>query len=258
MRRLLPLLLTACAPAVEAPEDVESLMVFGFVHFDDDAHLEAMVDPVFAWLDTEGEQLTDEGYAVDLLTADDLADVGVPDPDTEGVIGALGAAAYRSDVDTVADGITHPEKDAIYEGTTAWTIVEEEGDRDCFLTRACRRYAFTAEEENRIPVLGRSWKTTTAHLRWVTPPSGGPDVLAMRQLTPEPIDFGSPVLAVDQQYGFSMLRPEADGTTRVEALWVDARVVGLELPEGWAVAQAVGRMQQSADDLDAFFAGEAP
>lgn len=259
MRSLLvPLLCSACAPAVEAPVDVADMMVFGFVGFEEPDHLEALVGPLFSWVDGATEQLDEDGYAVTSLGVEDLAAVGVSSADVTGVIGALGTARYVIGLDEVAAGITHPHKDEIYEGTTAWTVTAEDGDRDCFLRRACDHYAFVADEENRVPVLGASWKTTDAQVRWVQPEEGGAAVLALRQLTPDPIEFASPILAIDQQYGFTMLREEPDGgVLRVEAFWVDARVLNLELPEGFAVAQAVRRMQASAADMDAYFLGVA-
>ena len=74
-----------------------SLALFGLVHFDESGHPEATVGPLFDWLEVEEGRLDDDGYAVDSLTADDLGSIGVGDPDTTGVIGALGCARYAID-----------------------------------------------------------------------------------------------------------------------------------------------------------------
>lgn len=244
----------ACRPAVDAPDDVEGMAVFGFVHFQQPDHVDAVALPMFDWSLDEHEALAD-GYAVDALTADDLADVGVDEPDIQGIIGALGRATYVSDPVRVAEGVSHPHKDALYAGTLAFEVTAEDGDRDCFLARTCASYAYTAIETSTVPVLGQSVRTIRSELQWVDTTAGA-EVFAMRQLVPEPTDFTTPLLAIDQQYGFTLVRATDTGSERLETFWVDAKVIGLELPEGFAVHQAVGRMQASADDLDAWFAAQ--
>ncbi len=256
-------LVLGCRPAVQAPTDIEAMMAFGFVHFDDPDHLEAMVDGAFTWLEDERARareagtpstVDDEGYAVDQLTPADLEAAGVPGVDVDGIVGALGAVSYVIEAPLVAAGITHPDKGAIYEGTEQWEILSSEGSREDFLRGESDRYAFVASEVSRIPLLGTATRTTESALRWVVGDASGARFLAMRQLDPDPTDFTTPLLAVDQQYGLTLLADAPDGgTLRLEAIWVDARVLGAELPEGFAVRQAVGRMAKSAADMDAYF-----
>lgn len=251
MRPLVPLLVLACRPAVGAPDDIEDQVVFGFVHFHDAGHVEAVGDSLVQFV-TEPPPELEEGFFVDELDADDLALVDVADPDVEGVIGALGRSVYQLDPTALAAAITAPDRAERLDNTDRFDVVEELGDRDCFLARACDAYTYVVEEETRVPVLGRTTRVFTGELRWLTTDAGA-QVLSQRVLGPDPVDVASALLAIDQQYGFSVISPHEGGSIRAEAIWVEARIVGAELPEGFAVRQAVQQMQATADALDAAF-----
>lgn len=243
--------LIACT-AEPAPERVEELVVYGFANFDAPDRIGGVVSPLSTWVDDHVEELA-AGYVVDALSADDLVAAGLLDADVEGILGALGAATYQVDVHEVARATSSPKRTEIYEATTSYRIVSEEGDRDCFLAGDCPRYTFTADEVSTVPVLGDSERRLTTEYQWL---EGHDDVLALRQLAPEPTVFSSPLMEVDQQYGFVLLEPlPGGGTRRTEAFWVDARFLGASAPEGFTVSQAVGRMQDSADQIDAWIQG---
>ncbi len=116
---------------------------------------------------------------------------------------------------------------------------------------------WTTEETTRIAVIGRSTRRTVNELRWIT--IDGVQHAVMRQVSPEGVTFHAdvPLMAIDQQYGVVLLRPvDGGGVRRVEAFWVEARVIGAELPEGFAVRLTVDQFQKAADDIDAYVLGE--
>ncbi len=240
---------------VDAPDSLEELVVFGFVHFDDDIeYLEAVGEKLFPGVEGLDEELED-GYYVDLLTADDLALAGIEDPETDGIIGALGRAQYTHDMVPAVCGITWPDK----AGTEAYASyveyeADDDGNRECFLAGECERYEHSAQQVVDMPILGNSTQTFTRAFRWVEPKEGEPWI-ASRLLAPNPIEFSTEILAVDQQYSFFAMFPGDQGTERVEAFWVEARALGMELPEGFAVSTTVNEMQNQADDVDAFLDG---
>jgi|JI7StandDraft_1071085.scaffolds.fasta_scaffold165900_1 hypothetical protein len=256
MRPLLPSLLLACAPAVDAPDTIEEQVVFGFVHFDAPGHLEAVTDAILGFVADVTPEL-EEGFLVDQLDADDLEAVGVQDPDITGILGALGRAVYRMDLDQVAATVSDPDRAAWHEPTLRFDLLAEDGDRDCFLAQQCERYAMDIEEETQVPLLGTTTRTFTNEHRWVT----GADsqrALVVRQLAPTPVLTTSSLFAVEQQYAFSVTGLTHEGVVRAESIWVDARVLGLELPEGFAVREAVKRMQKTADGMDEHLLGPPP
>ena len=82
MRPALTLLFLASAcTVVDAPEEIEDLVVYGFEHFDDDEeYLIAVGEGLFPWVDENFEELTD-GYRVEDLSVENLENAGVEDPD---------------------------------------------------------------------------------------------------------------------------------------------------------------------------------
>jgi hypothetical protein len=241
---LLPLLLAGCR-VVDAPDAIEELVVYGFVHFDDDVdYLEAMGDKLFPAVAEHEDELA-EGYFVDLLTAADLELAGVQDAETEGIIGALGSSNYTNGPDK-ADTVA-------FESYLEYTL-EDDGNLDCFLARECDRYDTTATQRVTASILGEATQTFSRSFRWVEPRDTDPYVVS-RLLAPEPIAFDSEILAVDQQYSLVVLYPDGQATRRLETFWVEARALGFELPEAFAVSNAVSTMQNQADEIDAFIDG---
>jgi hypothetical protein len=251
---LVALLLSGCK-VVDAPDSLEELVVFGFVHFDEDAsYLEAMGEKLLPAVEEHEDELA-EGYYVDLLTAEDLATAGVEEPETEGIIGALGRSAYQHAMVPVVCGITWPDKDETqaYDNYLDYELIDD-GNRDCFLAGECDRYDHSATQIIDVPILGESTQTMERSFRWVRP-AEGEAWIASKLLSPTPVEFTTSILAVDQQYSFFALYPDGDIARRVEAFWVEARALGAELPEAFAVDMAVGEMQTQADRVDEFLAG---
>lgn len=243
--------LAACAPPVDAPEDTEAQAVFAFVGFDEPGWVEAVADDLLAFVRDPPEELAD-GYLVDTLTADDLSQVGVGAPDVTGIVGALGRATYTMGPALVAAATTDAEREAWWDTVNRFDVIAEDGDRQCFLDGDCDRYDQTVSDETRVPLLGTATRTFTNQLRWVTS-EAGERLLAVRQLSPDPVDITSTLLAIDQQYAIALIGDDGAGAVRAESIWVDGRVLGAELPEGYAVRQAVRQMQAAADAMTAAF-----
>jgi len=247
-------LLAGCKP-VDAPDALEELVVFGFVHFDDDIeYLEAMGEKLFPAVKGLDDELS-EGYFVDLLTAEDLTLAGVEDAETEGIIGALGRSEYTNDLDAVVCGMSWPDKanTVAFDSYLEYTL-DDDGNRDCFLARECDRYDSTATQHVSVFPLGEAIQSFERSFRWVEPADGEPYVVS-RLLAPYPIDFSTEILAVDQQYSLVVLYPDGNATRRLETFWVEARALGAEFPENFAVTTAVNTMQDQADEIDVFIDG---
>ncbi len=109
---LVGLVLGACRPPLDPPDSVEEMVVFAFREFATEGAVELVANDVHAWTDAHEEDAR-EGWFVADLTPEDLADVeGVAGP-LDGLIGALGLATYRSDLDPVLEAITSPDKATI-------------------------------------------------------------------------------------------------------------------------------------------------
>lgn len=79
------------------------------------------------------------------------------------------------------------------------------------------------------------------------------EVLAVRDLVPDGVEMSLPVVAVHQQFTYSLFYPLADGRTeRFDAMWIDAEAIGLEIPDTFALDFAVSAVGATALDVDAF------
>ncbi|MEZ4320572.1 MAG: hypothetical protein R3F61_24030 [Myxococcota bacterium] len=90
--------------------------------------------------------------------------------------------------------------------------------------------------------------------RWVRSDTLDAPLLAMRDLAPEPADISSGLAAVDQQYSYSLFVPDGSGALRFDAFWLEARVIGVDVPDTFALDLSVTQMTRTAEQIDAWVA----
>lgn len=250
MRRLtlLAALSTAACTVVDAPTEVEDLVVFGFEHFEDPPRfLEAVHFGLAPWVDDHFDEMVD-GWRVNNLTEAHLEAAGVEDPELDDVLGAIAAADYRHTVEDVVPLLAHPEKDELYEQVIDFQILEDT-DLDCFLAHECETYTYTARQTVRVALLGESTQTFDQVLRWVTTEAGETFVVG-RTLSPTPVEFSTSIVAVDQQYALFLVYPWEGAARRAEAYWVESRIIGADVPDTFAVSQAARQIVTQAERVD--------
>lgn len=234
---------------VDAPEDIEELVTWGFEHFDEhQKYMVAMGDNLMPQIEDRFEEVA-EGWRVDNLDDRHLEAAGVEQPDTVSIVGALGAVDYTHELDDVMCAILHPAKDELWPDYYVTYEVTEETDRTCFLARECDEYEATLEQSVEVPFLGLSTQAMTRQVRWIHPRDGESYVVE-RDLSPQPVRFDTEILEVDQQYSFVVLVPHAGATRRVETFWVEARFLDADVPDYFAVENAVSSMGKQVDRID--------
>ena len=243
-------LLSGCK-VVDAPEDIEALMVFGFVNFDEDIEfLEETEAALIPLVEAQLEDLAD-GYRVADLTREDLAAAGVEADDEIEILGAMGTVDYRHDIDPVLEVAIDEDKEEMFPDNFVAYEVRETSDVDCFLAATCDRMDQEVFERAKVSSLGEGERTYDANYRWVD--NGElPRALFVRQIAPSEMKFEGSVinLTVHQQYSFVMIY-EKDGVgRRVEAFWVDAEVAGVDVPDTFAVDNAVNAISDQAERVD--------
>lgn len=236
-----------CKP-IEAPQNLEELVVFGFVHHQEDGYPEATSEELLPLANQKFEDLQD-GYSVHSLTSTDLEEAGMVSPDATDIIGALGGVNYTHSVDEVLSILTRGDKEDLYDDTPVYDL-NDTTDIDCFLARECETLEQEITEATEVAILGLSTRTFTQQYRWVEPEGMEPMVL-IRTLCPEGVSFDVDWLVVFQQYAFIALYPHEGGARRIETFWVDAEFIGMDVPESTAVNNAVGQMAAQAEDVDA-------
>lgn len=240
-------LVAVSACVVDAPETVEELVVFGFQHFDDrNAYLEATVQGLLPLLPDIDDELED-GYRVDLLGAEQLEAVGIEEPQTEGIVGALGSARYCHGLPPVLEVVTDEHKDLLFESVTSYEVVRGT-DRDCFLAGECDRLDQEIDEVADASLLGTSTRSYSASYRWIDLDDGA-RVVASRTLAPEPVQLTTDFMSVHQQYAFVVLYQDGDTARRLETFWVDADLGELDVPDLFAVQQTVRAMRTQAQRI---------
>lgn len=240
--------LTGCK-VVDAPETLEDLLVFGFTHHDDELRFSEAAAEALIPLTLDQEQALTEGYRVSPLSRDHIRAAGLEPPDEVSILGAATTVHMRSDVQALATVLTWPDMTEVQEPMLRWTV-DSETDRDCFLARTCASYQVEGTRERDIGFLGSA---TQRFIRsWVWVELEGASVLIQRELMPDPAEITTAVYQVDQQYAYSVLFPHQGGTQRLEAYWVDAQAIGMDLPDTLALDLAVQAVQSNAEELDAF------
>lgn len=245
------LLATGCK-VVDAPESVEELVVFGFVNFDEGPEfLEAFAaGAVDARANTP--DLVD-GVRTDSLTPDILFDNDFSNnPDANEVFGVAATIDFESDFDSVVDAVTG-DMSTVIPSTEIYERTVVQGDRDCFLTHACDAFDMDVRR-----VVGGFWGTgeqqVLAQFRWTTL-EDGTDVMVYRSLAPDPMETDSVLFKAHQHFTLYTL-VDASVPEKFETHWVEAELIGIDLPDTFAIDSAVSSMQSQVEDIDAFIQGD--
>jgi hypothetical protein len=120
------------------------------------------------------------------------------------------------------------------------------------LAMDCDRFEVTVNQVAKAGILGEGSQTITFQFQWVQRETDGMTFFATRVLCPDGITFGSGLAEVIQQYSFALIYPDNGAARRMEAFWVDGKIIGLDVPEDFAVNQAISHMQKVAEQIDAF------
>lgn len=244
-------LLSGCK-VVDAPDDIEALMVFGFSNFDDDVEfLEATEEQLIPLVEKQLEDLGD-GYRVADLTRADLETAGVEVAEGEvEILGAMGTVDYTHDIDPVLEIVIDEDKEVMFPDNFVEYDIRDTTEVDCFLTASCDRMDQEVHERAKVKLLGEGERTYTSSYRWVDTEEL-PRALFIRQIAPSEMKFeGSAInMTVHQQYSFVMIYEKNGIGRRVEAFWVDAELVGVDVPDTFAVDTAVNTIADQAERVD--------
>lgn len=250
------MLLTACK-VVDAPENLEALTVFTLVNLDErQATVDEAASGLVGLFESDDGQI-EQGYRVQSLTSADLALVGIDKQLDEGVVGAVGQVGMKSSLAEVADVVTMADLSTVFSRTERYEVTLDEGsDRACFLARDCESLGQVGERQNDQPIVGKTVQQFQQLFRWATIDDGR-EVLLFRTLVPDETEMLAdvPVVALHQNYVLAAMWESNGATQRVEANWVDAEVLGVDLPDSLLLDQVVNAMEKQAEEIDAWVGG---
>lgn len=247
------LVLFGCNPfnKLDAPEELEDLMVFGLLNYEEQRGRKAYVDRALTAFD-EHERALRDGLRVDSLTSEDLLSGGLSQqiPEDGSVVGVATTLAFESDFDSVTRVLTG-DMSVVVSGTETYERnAYDPADRECFLARDCD--ALDLEVSRVVSGFwGRATQAVTAQFRWVER-SDGAEVLLFRGLAPEPFETDNVIYQTNQHFQFYSMVEGPDGPTKLEAHWVDAIAVGVPIPDQLLADGAVNEMKNHRDQIDAF------
>jgi len=246
--------LLACRPP-EAPDTFADMMVYGFVHFEDEdpEALQSLGEKMIPWLNNHIEE-TLEGYETAPMTPTDLEEAGVDAPDRGSIVGVAVGLDYTVGIDKLAEGISHPHQDEIFE---IYIDFEREDltDRDCFLARDCELHRTNDSLHSEVALGIEFWTEYKTNFRNVDL-EDGTELLLHQSVSNEPVEFNIDAIAVYQQYGFSLGWEQDDGTARrAQAIWADMELLDGDAGEGFHLSLTINSMINGSEDLDAFMSG---
>ena len=232
-----------CKRLPQAPQSLEELTNYLFVHFEDenDLALQAGVSNTYDWLSLNFEE-ANTGYRVQDLSLDAVDNLGI-EPVLEGQVGVAVGYDLFVETDALMDVIVstggvdiNPDLYLLYERNFLT-------DPDCFLSGECDFLTYTLESISVYPLSleVQAWNTT--EIRRV--PFHGKSAYIIRNWMTAPAEINADWIAFDQQYYISALLPCESATRRLDAGWIVADFGILPIPEELIVSLAVDSMRDS-------------
>ena len=243
-------LLLSCRPD-PAPAELEQLCGYLFAHFDDEdsRELEDGVENLDAWLASNA--IDEDGVEVDNLPQDVVDSLsGDRGHTVEGAVGAAVSDPITHGVDPIATALVVDDQQEVFEGVYEHYERTFHDDADCFVDRDGERLAV---DNDMIAEYGGLITVETlmrAEYRWVE--LGDDWVLLQRNWligdSVVSVDWAS----VDEQYFFMAVLPTAQGSLRLQSIWIKAQLGDDAAPESAALTVMVNSMKGQSESLQEY------
>ena len=168
------------------------------------------------------------------------------------ITGVSTRTIHQSSMEDVVWALSFPDTTQVFDATIVFELGDHT-DRDCFLSRECIDYTYSAHRVLDLGILGQATQDFSGSFRWVTVEDGTEGAL-WRTTSPRPAETTSDIMSVHQQYSMDVLFDNGDGTSsRMSAIWIDA-TLGEEgdIPDSFLVDTSVKQLKDAAGDVDLF------
>lgn len=241
--------ITGCPRPPDAPEDLDELCSYLFVHHPDEdaAEMAAGLANLATWLDGHWEETTD-GFVVQGLTDSVVDGLDGKDRSVDEILGVAIATRSEHPVDAASSALLEVDQKEVepdwYE-TFDRTFVT---DLDCFMARECLRLETLELMEVNLALGIKSTNEAYNQYAW-TEIEDGWSLVQRSWLVDQPED-NSPLLEVYEQYYLNAFVPRDDGHYRLQTTWLvnDQTLLG---EDATLYMVALG-METHAENLEAY------
>lgn len=244
----------ACRAPPDAPEEFEALSAYLFESLgaEDDAALEAGVDNLAGWLLANAEA-SSEGYTIDLLSQASLDALEVErERDASRLVGGAVTTTGPPTVEQLTAAILLEDQAEIYPDQYESWQRSYRSDAACFVDGSCDEVIVDNDTVTRLPLGLRLASKNTAQYRWVD--AGIGRAMLTRSWLREPSRSEPNLLQLEDQLFLAVNVPTEHGLIRLQAVWADAEIVGVDLPEATALNLLVDGMRDQDEVLYAWLA----
>jgi len=247
--------LVGCKRPPDAPNELNTLTGYLFVHGADEDHaeLEAGFSNLHTWMKKRLNE-TSDGYTVDNLSQDEVNTLDACERDISGLIGAAVGTVSDYDVEhfvsTIVDG---PTMD-IYDNFLQYRREPFVNDGECFASMECTQYYYDAYATKKFPLGIEAKSNSRVQHQWVETDHGTAHVY--RSWLMVPVLATPDWVDVQQQFYLSAMMPWENGqSVRLQAIWAVTEFGDAPVPEAMALQIAIDEMQADAETLEAWLDG---
>jgi hypothetical protein len=244
------LLLPACRPPPEAPEDLYDLAAYLYEHgWDEDP--EALVvglEQLGTWLEAHEEEAY-EGYEVGALSEESVDALDEQDRTTVDMLGLSLTRLSHHPIEDSTWALVAVDQREIYPDTFVEYAREYLSGPDCFVDRSCDRMEAIEELHSDFGFGLETWSTAHNQYTWAETAVGW--AMVHRNWQVDPPEVSMDLLKVDEQAYLNVFVPGSAGAWRLQAQWT-VYSDDNNTPRDFAEGQVLRFLESCHDELEAW------
>lgn len=241
-----------CKRPPEAPNELNKLTGYLFVHAADDDHakLEAGFANLNAWMAKRLEETAD-GYTVNNLSQEEVNTLDACERDISGLIGAAVGTTSDYEVQNFVSTIVTGPTMEVYDNYLKYRREPLVNDAKCFASMECTQFYYDSFATKKFPLGIEARSTSRVQHQWVETDDGTAHIY--RSWLMMPVRATPDWVDVQQQFYLSAMMPWKNGqSVRLQAIWAVTEFANAPVPESMALQIAIDEMQSDAEVLEAW------
>ena len=241
--------LLACSAPVEAPEDLNDLLSYVFLHTmdEEEAQLRAGLDNMQLFAQEKEEELQ-EGFTVKQLSQealDSTLEDFIEDPELYGVAVQYDVPFSSRDIAYCNTAVNGAE---VYTANYISYEREHLSELDCFLAQECSTFRFRSTIESSLPFGVEMLSRYINELRWIE--HGAGMAFVQRSWMDGAAQSSSDWANMTANFYIGVVFPTSSGQTQtIAASWAAVSLGEFSVPEDMAKSQAIDGLKKNGEDL---------